>query len=209
MAAFAACVKDAACACFVRERAVPRKPWISEGTWSTMRGAVRMRHYLRGCAQGTRSLVMAFYLLAWRAVASRPHDDAAECSAGLAALADRALARLDRRAALHLSALRKLMRLRRPLVRRDKSLALDERAAEAQRAADAGHGRRLYGMVRSLAGRSPAPLKGIQDTDGRFAVIQVAVDPGHLLFGNAQTFVEERADDAATNDAAQKRNAAG
>ena len=63
--------------------------------------------------------------------------------------------------------LAKLSQLRLPMVRRDKKAALTKKAAEAQRAADAGHSKKVFAIARGLAGDSASPLAAIKASDGR------------------------------------------
>ena len=68
-------------------------------------------------------------------------------------------------AAAHVLA--KLSALRRLMVRRDKKLALENKAAEAQKAANAGHSKKVYAIARGLSGATSAPLAAIKSLDGR------------------------------------------
>ena len=59
-----------------------------------------------------------------------------------------------------------LLRIKRPSLRWDRQVAPSETAAAAQRAADRNDSKQVYSIVKSLAGRPAAPLKGLADEHG-------------------------------------------
>ena len=78
-----------------------------------------------------------------------------------------AMASVDRECALSQWSLCAILRIRRPLVRYDKMRYLERTAASAQAAASCSDSKKLYTIVKSLAGPSAHPISTIRDETGR------------------------------------------
>jgi hypothetical protein len=163
--AFAVFAKEAAALSFQREPVARRKGWMTKATWTALGTATHLRSVLRSCSSGSRRLSLSLYWGCWRSLL--PHDmRMGHVVQEVIAIADRALTIIDSKTATAQFALYKVMKLRRPLIRRDKLAALDEKAATAASASAAGNSKKLYSIVRTLSGQPAAPAKCVADADG-------------------------------------------
>jgi hypothetical protein len=161
---FADHAKWAASESFVLVNDVPRKPWISQRTWGVIRMGSQCRNLLRNWKMTAAKALYACILRCWHGVCK--HAVNGNTSACAAAWYHVHAQRASMAIAQTMHSLDKLVRIRRPLLLFDRRAALLVAADAAQRAAENNDSRKLYSIVKSLAGRETAPLRGIKHEDG-------------------------------------------
>ena len=165
---------------FPTQASAPRKSWISTCTWVVIQQSNWSRSQLRRHRARCTKFFCAFIFGAWVST-SRVSDASAsgQWSRISSPVASTPFSRncvtefesRDRRlqwwcAAWELT-LRRICRLKGPMILRDKRLSLQNLASEAQAAAH--DPKKLYSIARSLGGMKSRPLDGIDDENGEAA----------------------------------------
>ena len=173
---------DAEAACvFALSKHKPLKPWISTETWMYVRLIAPTRRAMYACRRTTSKLATRFVFVSWAVcVAKSPR---ASCSRARYWLSRWALAgaawtnifaaitKLEALLQHRLYALQALVRL---LLRRDRSVHIDECTRQAAAAARRGDGKARWSMIRRLSGRvQPRPLPAVKALDGE----RIITDP--------------------------------
>jgi hypothetical protein len=158
-------VKWAARQSFVLVADAPRRPWISTRTWEVIQMGSKCRGILRRWKKTAGACLCSLVLRCWHAVRTSlpPADDTILCAVTWYCGLERNTSSMI---AQTLHSLGKLVRLRRPLLLYDRQVSLLTAADAAQKAADNNETRKLYSIVKGLAGKEAAPLSGIKHEDG-------------------------------------------
>ena len=156
-------IKWAACKAFGKASDVPMKPWISSATWQIIRMIAPLRRQSYGFAVVARNLYLRYVFKVWCGARSQPWVDGVQSSpfgwhATCLLPGIRVELKLARRVnAVTWCACSRLQAAARPMVNNDRFAFLENRAAEAQKAAWANDSRSTYAIVRQLAGARTAP----------------------------------------------------
>ena len=169
-------VRWAASQCFVAKSSPPRKCWISESTWSVIRSGIDCRNSLRSLRNQHDRVVCSWALHLWRirmlASVSNQYSDVPSplsLAKHVNVITDWMLKwshYLNVQAALTYRALDKFTKIRRPLLKWDRMQSICNIVGDAQDAADRNDGKKLYSLVKGLAGKEASPLRGIRDENG-------------------------------------------
>ena len=164
-------VRDAAGKCFDAQSSAPRKPWLSHRTWEIVSFANSMRTMRRRmlCSQRTHLLGLGFRL--WLGsltenVNSRTSYVVICRVVSTCNLYDSICAKTDWRIALLERNIRLACKIRAQYVVCDKVASIENAADEAQAAADANDSKKLFTIVRRLAGVPMKALNTLKDAGG-------------------------------------------
>ena len=190
-----------AAAWFPRERAQPRKKWLSEEAWTTVRQIAPMRRRRLAEGQSLRSIVMQVVFDGWALLCRAEHrdgaipDSAVECYY-LFDDGDYYYHQYDQRGeerarristvraklcmatfaeARSTAALGRLQRASRLVVRRDRLRHYEQQADEAAKACARGSTKEMHTIVRILAGTPPRQGGSVKSEAGETLTEAAAV----------------------------------
>ena len=144
----------------------PRQPWVSATTWSLLRLTPPLRRTASRFDQIRRRQHLYLVFYQWASVLTSSFPAVVGINKGWSA---RALADGYRQTSSRLLTLshalykyaNKISLWMRPMLWRDRAVFIENKAFEAQRAADANDTRSLYGIVRQLGGQASSKEEAI------------------------------------------------
>ena len=156
---------------FTVAKAAPRKEWLSDLTWSLVQTSNSLRSQAR---RWRRSCAHRFLTVAWVAWQELMTTSTRTTWQNARVIFPRIVVQECRREAarmqLAISAFEALIMrgyvAKRAAIRRDKVIAIEKAAREAQHASDCGDAKRHYAIVRKLSGTRAAPLATVTAPDG-------------------------------------------
>ena len=159
------CVSQASLASFQVQADQPAKKWISDHTWHLIRQANHARSQLRRHRKQQDCVLKSSVFMLWLSVSEVRHRIHTVVSVPLAiSIFNSQMPALCMHSlAWHLACFR-LVRAKPPSVKRDRIAELERMAAEAESCSS--DGKKLYSIVRKLAGTGSKPLAGINGEDG-------------------------------------------
>ena len=163
-------LRGAADDCFDAQPPAQHKPWLSQQTWEIVSFANQLRTLRRRmlCSQRTHLIGLVFRL--WLAALTMFNDSCHIVLCGpvtacnlyntICTKSDLRIAMLDRN-------LWACCRLRSQYIAQDKVASIENAANEAQQAADANDSKKLFTIVRRLAGVPARALNTLKDASGK------------------------------------------
>jgi exonuclease III len=163
-------MREAADSCFDAQSTAPHKQWLSQRTWEVVSFANSMRTMRRRmlCSQRTHLLGLTFRL--WLSVLSAFNGASHVVLCGVmssCSLYDSVCAKTDWKIALLERNIRTACRLRAQYVVCDKVASIENAADDAQSAANANDSKKLFSIVRRLAGVPQRALNTLKDAAGK------------------------------------------
>ena len=170
--AWAKMAREAAEQVFANPAARPVKPWMSEDTWRMVRKIAPVRRRAWTATMAQRTLDMKVVLACWKLTLSKvehtrwtegtPANEQARKIPGLLAAAKQ----YDKEIAMNQVLMRRARTASRAQLRADKAEYLENRAKEAQEAADKGDTKTTYQIIRILAGVGAKPHEMVKSAEG-------------------------------------------
>ena len=156
---------------FPVQKASPAKSWISNQTWTCIQQCNLVRSSIRRLRVHRKNCMQSALFMMWLAISRVSGKQSLVCVASVSravSLWEAKIPSLDWWIVSYGHFLYTFCALKLPLLLGDKRLSMQRYAAEAQK--NAHDAKKLYSIVRSLAGMSSKLLDGIDDADGHPAV---------------------------------------
>jgi hypothetical protein len=170
-------IRAAADECFDAQTTAPHKPWLTQRTWEIVSFANQMRSMRRRMLSSQRTHLLGLTLRLWlSALASFSGSNHIVLCGALSScnLYDAICAKTDWKIAILERNLKIACRLRSHYVAQDKVASIEGAAADAQSAADANDSKKLFSIVRRLAGVPSRALNTLKDASGK--IVSAASD---------------------------------
>ena len=165
-------IRDAADECFDAQPPAQHKAWLSTQTWDIVSFGNQLRSARRRALRSQRTHLLGFAFRLWLAALSEFSSGSSGhvilCSATAAC---RTFESVFRNTDWHIAALERNLwsccRLRGQYIACDKAASIENAAEEAQRAADSNDSKKLFTIVRRLAGVPARSLSTLKDAAGK------------------------------------------
>ena len=170
-------IRAAADECFDAQTTAPHKPWLTQRTWEIVSFANQMRSMRRRMLSSQRTHLLGLTLRLWlSALAGFSGSNHIVLCGALSScnLYDAICAKTDWKIAILERNLKIACRLRSHYVAQDKVASIEGAAADAQSAADANDSKKLFSIVRRLAGVPSRALNTLKDASGK--IVSAASD---------------------------------